>query len=79
MKEVIFYWFLWVSVSPRENLSHLEKIGFALKKQGHDKGTNMKGVRKGVQGRILGKRFRPFCVLHISLIKFGCEQHSMFV
>ncbi|XP_065678143.1 uncharacterized protein LOC136093139 [Hydra vulgaris] len=52
-------------------LTHLEKLGFELKwlrEQGYDNGANMKGVRKGVQNRILEKYPRAFyvpCTCHI--------------
>lgn len=53
-------------------LTHLEKLGFELKwlrGQGYDNGANMKGVRKGVQNRILEKYPRAFYV--------PCACHSL--
>lgn len=53
-------------------LAHLEKLGFELKwlrGQGYDNGANMKGVRKGVQNRILEKYPRAFYV--------PCACHSL--
>ncbi|XP_004207829.3 zinc finger MYM-type protein 1-like [Hydra vulgaris] len=53
-------------------LTHLEKVGFELKwlrGQGYDNGANMKGVRKGVQNRILEKYPRAFYV--------PCACHSL--
>ncbi|XP_065658150.1 zinc finger MYM-type protein 1-like [Hydra vulgaris] len=53
-------------------LTHLEKLGFELKwlrGQGYDNGANMKGVRKGVQNRILEKYPRTFYV--------PCACHSL--
>lgn len=53
-------------------LSFLKKIGFELKwlrGQGYDNGANMKGVRKGVQNRILEKYSRAFYV--------PCACHSL--
>ena len=53
-------------------LTHLEKLGIDLKwlrGQGYDNGANMKGVRKGVQNRILEKYPRAFYV--------PCACHSL--
>ena len=53
-------------------LTHLEKLGFELKwlrGQGYDNGANMRGVRKGVQNRILEKYPRAFYV--------PCACHSL--
>ncbi|XP_065681400.1 zinc finger MYM-type protein 1-like [Hydra vulgaris] len=53
-------------------LTHLKKLGFELKwlrRQGYDNGANMKGVRKGVQNRILEKYPRAFYV--------PCACHSL--
>nr|XP_047144762.1 zinc finger MYM-type protein 1-like [Hydra vulgaris] len=66
-----------ISDSTREGLAkliltHLEKLGFELKwlrGQGYDNGANMKGVRKGVQNRILEKYPRAFYV--------PCACHSL--
>lgn len=59
--EEFFIGFFEASDSTGEGLTeliliHLEKLGFELKwlrGQGYDNGANMKGVRKGVQNRIL--------------------------
>ncbi|KAF2891413.1 hypothetical protein ILUMI_14760, partial [Ignelater luminosus] len=48
------------------SLTHLEKLGFELKwlrRQGYDNAANMKGVRKGVQNKILENYPREFYVL----------------
>ena len=53
-------------------LTHLEKLGIDLKwlgGQGYDNAANMKGVRKGVQNRILEKYPRAFYV--------PCACHSL--
>ncbi|XP_065678121.1 zinc finger MYM-type protein 1-like [Hydra vulgaris] len=72
-----FIGFFEASDSTREGLAkliltHLEKLGFELKwlrGQGYDNGANMKGVRKGVQNRILEKYPRAFYV--------PCACHSL--
>jgi hypothetical protein len=75
--EEFFIGFFEASDSTGEGLSeliltHLEKLGFELKwlrGQGYDNGANKKGVRKGVQNKILEKYPRAFYV--------PCACHSL--